>query len=116
MTCAVGLIRCREPVCVAIVGVKSWPACPRSAQGGETEGTADSFEKLTYWFWLCRISLGKPQCWSFPCRLYGLQANLVGSLGSTPKFAAVASPVGLEQSGPRLFGATGSEIIASGPA
>jgi hypothetical protein len=51
-----------------------------------------------------------------PLQAYGLQANLVGSLGSTPESAAVASPVGLEQSGPRLFGATGSEIIASGPA
>jgi hypothetical protein len=53
---------------------------------------------------------------SFPCKAYGLQANLVGSLGSTPESAAAASLVGLEQSGPRLFGATGSEIIASGPA
>src|SRR3954447_21710600 len=45
----------------------------------------------------------------------GLQAKTVASLGSVP-LSSVVLPVGLVQSGPSPAGATGSEIIANGPA
>ena len=47
---------------------------------------------------------------------YRLQANTVASFGSEPLSSGVLALVGLVQSGPRFAGATGTEIIASGPA